>query len=179
MTLEKVIKNGLRGWLPQESGTTSKSLSNSRWKCPIWIITTLLVIVLVLFSIFSLFSSKVSDDGVLFLRASSQNGLSSFDICKTSNMTTPRVGDVFEVSASVQWFCSGSSGFERRVEIVDPYPVDNCRLIYGNNVVQCSGCDGGAKITYLLEVVDDNLETFMLSDPLTALYIDDADYRSI
>ncbi|MCL2173292.1 MAG: hypothetical protein FWB84_06625 [Candidatus Bathyarchaeota archaeon] len=180
MTLEKMLKSSLRGWLPQELGTTgSQRLSNSRWKSPIWIIATVLVIVLASFTIFMLFSSEVSNGGVSISRASAQNGLSSFDFSKISNMTTPKVGDVFEVSVSVQWVCSDFSQFWRRVEIVDPYPVNNCRLISGNNVVRCSGYDGKAQITYLLEVIDDNPETFMMSDPLTALYIDGIDYRSI
>jgi hypothetical protein len=178
MALVKMLENSLRGWLPQESGTTgSQRVSISRWKRPIWVITAVLVIVLASFTTFTLFSSE--DDGVSISRVSAQTGLSSFEFSKTSNMTMPKVGDVFEVSVSVQWVCSGVSQFGRRVEMVDPYPVNNCRLISGSNAVSCRGFDGGAKITYLLEVVDDDLETFMLSDPLPSLYIDGTDYRSI
>jgi hypothetical protein len=130
----------------------------------------MLVIVLVFSIVFTLFFW--SNYGVFLGSAGFPNGPASFVFSKTSNMTTPKMGDVFEISVNVTWRCYGSSQVEQIVELVDPYPEDNCRLIGGNNVIQCSGYDEKAKITYLLEVIDDNPETFMLSNPFTATYVD-------
>jgi hypothetical protein len=173
MTSAKLLKNSFRGWLPQEtSAKGSQNLSNSRWKRPVWMITVILVITLVFSITFTLFSSAVSDTNMAIRYTNAQNDLVYLGCSKISNMTVPKVGDVFEVAVNVTWLCSELSEFERKVELIDPYPENNCRLIDGNNVVHCSGNGGEAQIMYLLEVIDDNSETFMLSNPFTAIYID-------
>jgi hypothetical protein len=137
------------------------------------IILLLLVLALVLSTAFTFFSSEVYG---AFIRSNPQNDITSFGFHRSTNMTTPKAGDVFEITINATWFCPPSE-FERRIELIDPYPENNCRIIDGNNAVQCIGYDGEAQITYLLEVIDDNPDTFMLADPFTAVYIDGAELQ--
>jgi hypothetical protein len=168
----RMIKNSFKGWLPKESGITcSHKLSKSHWKRPVWMVAILLVIILAFSTSFVLFSSVMYGEFIRYIN--SPNEITSFSFRGTSNMTTPKVGDVFEITINVTWFCPPTLEFEQKiVTLIDPYHENNCRLIGGNNTVQCSAYEREAQITYLLEVIDDNLETFMMPYPFTAAYVD-------
>ena len=172
----KMLKNSIRGWLPEDVYVISAHKpTKSRLKRHICMTLTLvMVIALVFFSIFTLFSSGTI---TAFIRATNpERDITSLGYYKMTNSSSVvEVGDVIEVQTSVQWLGfsperGNSPEFERRVEIVDPYPESSFQLISGTNELQYNGYGRESQLTYLLKVIDNTADPNELSIP--KLYLD-------
>ena len=159
------LTSRIQGWFPQEPklAYAQKALNKHRWQKPYWIALTLVSIILL--GGISFFAVTT------YMRYSNpQADITASYFEKSLNCTQASVGDIVEVKVMVNWHGYIFPEFRRQVNIIDPFPESNFKLVSGNNTYQYSGYGGGEQFTYELMVIGG--EARSLEFPKPTLYLD-------
>lgn len=164
MKKRQSLKHRILGWIPKEpiAAYAGKTLKH-RWKKPAWIALTLVAVVAL-----SFFAYRGLQIYINYSNPQADVTASYFE--KSLNCSAANVGDVVEVKTRVYWHGHVLPEFQRQVNIIDSFPENNFELISGNNTRQYNGSGGGDQFTYLLKVIDADVESVELPKP--RLYLD-------
>ena len=94
---------------------------------------------------------------------------------KSLNCSIASVGDVVEVKVLVGGHGYVIPEFKRHVEICDPFPESNFRLVGGNNTYESSGYGGSYQFKYLLQVIKEEAAPIELPKP--TFYLDNSEIQ--